>query len=171
MKAKKPHYTQVGAKRYDYDGQSLTIRELGDTYGVPVKTVQSRMSQGWDVVRAMETPLYLTNRGGHQWRTRGLRAAALAHERSLPRGDAEPKPRTVEDVPLERDPWSQAAIDVAAEDGGFTLDEVGDIQGGVSLERIRQVQESAFRKIRSRASLGDEDCIAFLSHWEDRRET
>lgn len=170
MKAKKLHYTQVGARRYQYEGQWMTLREISETYGLPPKTLQSRIAQGWDITRAVETPMIgFGTTGGHRWRTHPWRKRALHMVRSyFVQREMKNVPRTVEDMPLEFDPWSQAAIDVACEDGGMTLDEVGHIQGGVSRERIRQVQETAFHKIRERASRGDTACQAFLSHWERR---
>jgi DNA-directed RNA polymerase sigma subunit (sigma70/sigma32) len=39
-------------------------------------------------------------------------------------------------------------IEVAVEDGGFTLEEIAALMGGLCRERIRQIEEVAMRKIR-----------------------
>ncbi len=52
------------------------------------------------------------------------------------------------DVPAE---WS-CALDVA-ERGGCTLDEIAETMGGVSRERVRQIEERALEKLKHRRSV------------------
>ena len=44
------------AHRYDYNGQSLTLKQLADRSGLGISTIRARLNKGWSVQRAIKTP-------------------------------------------------------------------------------------------------------------------
>lgn len=42
--------------RYDYNGRSLTLKQLADQSGLGVSTIRARLNKGWSVERAIKTP-------------------------------------------------------------------------------------------------------------------
>lgn len=46
----------IGVKRYDYKGKLYTIRELSKLSGLADFVIRSRISQGWSVEKAVDTP-------------------------------------------------------------------------------------------------------------------
>jgi len=54
---KKPEKPKRNTKLYDYKKQRLTMKQLSEMSGVPVKLLRKRIDErGWTVERAMETP-------------------------------------------------------------------------------------------------------------------
>jgi hypothetical protein len=43
------------ADRYDYNGHSLTLKQLADQSGLGVGTIRARLNKGWSVERAIGT--------------------------------------------------------------------------------------------------------------------
>jgi hypothetical protein len=140
------------------DGRVMSVREWAFALGVKEKRLRARIRQGWpdvDVLtRDMREGKWMgRTRDGHQWALPVERRQTLAYERAAARYSMRTEPRDVWDLPLASDPWAQAAIEVAAESGGFTLDEVGRIMGGISRERVRQLEEAAMAKADRMARL------------------
>lgn len=52
----------------------------------------------------------------------------------------------------EGQPGDSCALDVA-EQGGATLEEVGELLGGLTRERVRQIEQAALAKVRRRGRL------------------
>lgn len=85
---------------------------------------------------------------------------------SLPGGA--PKSWSWSSLPWERDPWAQGWVDAHAH--GATLEEVGRALG-LTRERVRQVEEVAFRKLRRRAQrLGIAPLVEAVRALEEMRE-
>lgn len=48
---------QANVSRYMYKGKWYTVAELAEMAGIRAVTMQSRLRDGWDIKRAMETPV------------------------------------------------------------------------------------------------------------------
>ena len=138
-------------KSLTHDGRTQSIGDWSCELGIPVKRLYDRIRQGWSVDRVMVAEQMRGEKAwhgrlGYAWDLPNERRDALADERKVARYSGNREPKNVWDLPLEDDPWAQAAIEVATEEGGFTLDEIGHLMGGLSRERVRQVEEQALRK-------------------------
>lgn len=129
-------------------GVTKSIPEWAEESGVPAWKVYKRSRQGVDPelcispIRSLES----LQRKPYRWRTEKQRRQWFRAARMVAEYMDRTPPRDVWDMPLEDDPWAQAAIDVACEEGHLTLDDIGKLMG-VSRERVRQVAEIALRKL------------------------
>lgn len=132
------------------DGRVMPVREWAETLGVQEKRLRARIRQGWpdaDVLtRAMRQGKWMGRTREPAVKPPEELAGALKRERAAARALGRKVPREMWDVPIERDLWAQCLAEVAREMGGFTLDEIGHLMGGLSRERVRQVEEQAMRK-------------------------
>lgn len=95
---------------------------------------------------------------GARWRN-GVRGEALLAQRvrkgceNLPPGLISERSATSwDEIVYDRDLHAQRCVSYAVEECGLTLDQVGAIMGNISRERVRQIEESAIRKIRGLSS-------------------
>lgn len=154
-----------------HDGKTQCIRQWALETGFNQQTLRTRHKAGLSDEKILTMPIRhgvrvaekRERRKPYQWRTHKTRARELAFARTLATYNDEPKPRDVWDLPMEHDPWGQAACDVAIEGNLFTLNEAGHLMG-VSRERIRQIEEGALRKLKRALNLsGDSrDVIELL---------
>lgn len=139
------------------DGRTKTPHQWAAELRISPRTLYSRIADGWDAARILTTPprtyAGIRSARAHEWQvdphqTLIRELAKCASERgTLSHRLRRPPLRDMWDVPLERDPWAQAAIDVAAEDGGMTLDEIGVLMGGICRERVNQIVRVACKKL------------------------
>jgi hypothetical protein len=140
-----------------FNGRTMSLIDWANTLGISVASLRTRRALHWSDEECLGTPVRVVNgdqhgmpktrRESYRWVCQAERDATLKAEREGARWLNAPPPRTMWDVPVELDPWGQAAIDVAIEDGGFRLDEIGVLMG-VSRERIRQIEAEAMAKVR-----------------------
>lgn len=45
-------------KKYQHDGKEYALGELADMYGIPVRRVAQRLNAGWELNRALKTPVH-----------------------------------------------------------------------------------------------------------------
>ncbi len=45
------------AKRYEYKGETKTLKEWAEEYGLKVKTLRKRINDGAELAAALETPI------------------------------------------------------------------------------------------------------------------
>ena len=72
----------AGHPRIEHDGRSLTVRQWAAERGMPRKTLLGRLNLGWDVARAIDTPVSAPRRIEHDGRS--LTVAQWAREAGLP---------------------------------------------------------------------------------------
>lgn len=144
-----------------HDGKTLTIAQWSAVTGLCQQTIRTRLAGGLPPAECLDTHRKTwgnavvsrrRRRAAYRWRTQAIRDAALGEERRIAAYGNQQQPREMWDVPLRFDAWGLAALDIAIEEGGLTLDDIGKLMG-VSRERVRQIEEVAARKIR-RASRG-----------------
>lgn len=123
----------------------LTLHEIAERSGTKWATVRARINNDWTGAEALagERVGYRATEA-HRWRTAKFRARVLQYANDRLKVPAS----SVDRLPLAYDPWCQAAIDDAEDVGGYSLERTGEILGGLTRERIRQIEDSAFRKIR-----------------------
>lgn len=132
--------------------RTMTVSEWAREKGWHPRVIRHRLDKEWTHERILTEPANMDGRGRprsgkpYGWRTCKLRAAALEAERMVPMRIGEDRLRDAWDLPMANDPWANGAIDVAMEEGGFTLDDIGHFLG-VSRERARQLQHGAMLKL------------------------
>ncbi len=141
-----------------FHGRTMTLIDWARTVGISVASLRTRRALHWSDDECLGTPIRSvssakrgmpkTRRAPYRWVCQAERDATLRAERAGARRLGAKPPREMWDVPIELDPWGKAAIDVATEDGGLTLREVGELMG-VSRERIRQIESVAMAKVRA----------------------
>jgi hypothetical protein len=45
------------SKRYEYNGNNMTIAEIGEKYNIKPTLISSRMNRGWNLIQSIETPI------------------------------------------------------------------------------------------------------------------
>ena len=129
------------------NGESLTIAQWATRATVRESNIRKRMRAGLPPEECILPVRDSRRRTPYRWRTESIRRRVAHEARHVAFLSGRKPPLDAWDLPLEEDPWGQAAIESAATDGPLTLDEVG-ILLGVSRERVRQIEEIALRKLR-----------------------
>jgi hypothetical protein len=113
------------------DGERITTSQASQRYGIPRQRLNARLRQGWSDVDAVTVPAWV-----HHARV----SVQAGHPSS---------------ASWDRDPWSDddhAWYVVACHPDGLSLEQVAALMG-VTDERVRQIEQEAFAKIRE--MLGD----------------
>lgn len=115
------------------DGYEYTYQELANLTGLGIWTIRQRVKTGWsgEDILALGTNV-------RRLRTGHVDVPGTPGSRSW-------------HLPLDQDPHGRAAIQIAEDLGGMTLDMVGALMG-ITRERVRQIEASAIRKVRLRRS-------------------
>ncbi len=73
------------AKRYSYNGESLTLKEWAERTGVTVNTLRGRLARGWSLRETLTTPPLPIGqqRLGHTIRDRSGNCAGCRYARRL----------------------------------------------------------------------------------------
>lgn len=133
-------------KLYDCgEAGMLTLAQIADLGGSKWATVRARIQNGWTGAEALagERVGYRASEA-HRWRTAKFRSRVLRYANERLKSPAS----SVDRLPLAYDPWCLAAIEDAAANGGYSLERTGEILGGITRERVRQIELDAFRKIK-----------------------
>jgi hypothetical protein len=59
---KEQENNRTNNKIYEYEGQSKTLSQWADVFGVNRKMLQDRIWRGWTIERALTTPIHIENR-------------------------------------------------------------------------------------------------------------
>lgn len=146
----------------------LTMNQISERNGAQWATVRARLQNGWTGAETLagERVGYRSTEA-HRWRTAKFRVRVLQYANERTGGGF----MSVDRAPLAYDPWCQAAIADAYECGGYSLERTGEILGGITRERVRQIEEGAFRKIkRAIGKFGRDEILTLLRGIEHRSQ-
>lgn len=108
------------------DGEALTTSQASQRYGIPRQRLCARLREGWSHIDAVTVPAW------------------VHHERvAIPAGHPS-------SASWDRDPWDDddyAWYVVAHHPDGLSLEQVAALMG-VTDERVRQIEQEAFAKLR-----------------------